>query len=84
LLKRIIGTVSVQPAPMMGKATSGTAGAPLHTGFGTPKAAKHVAQQTGRRQISPWTVVALLGAAVSFLIAAILWWKGRGQPESVR
>jgi hypothetical protein len=88
LLKTIIGTVSVQPAPMMGRSTTGTTGAPLHTGFGTPKAAKHVAQQPTRqatnRQISPWTVAALLGAAVSFLIAAVLWWKGRSQPEGVR
>lgn len=87
LLKSIIGTVSVQPAPMMGKSTTGTSGAPLHTGFGTPKAAKHVAQQpTSRattRQISPWTVAALLGAAVSFLIAAVLWWKGRSPAQGV-
>jgi hypothetical protein len=87
LLKRIIGTVSVQPAPMMGKATTGTKGAPLHTGFGTPKGAKHTAQQpdtpAGQRQISPLTVIALLGAAASFLIAAVLWWKGRRQPVSV-
>jgi hypothetical protein len=88
VLKTIIGTVSVQPAPMMGKSTTGTTGAPLHTGFGTQKAAKHVAQQPSsqvpKRQISPWTVAALVGAAVSFLIAAVLWWKGRAQPEGVR
>jgi hypothetical protein len=88
LLKRIISTVSVQPAPMMGKSTTGTTGAPLHTGFGTPKATKPAAAQppasagTGRH-ISPWTVAALLGAAVSFIIAAILWWKGRSQPQAV-
>jgi hypothetical protein len=87
LLKRIIGTVSVQPAPMMGKATTGTKGTPLHTGFGTPKASNHTAQQPGtsgdQRQISALTVIALLGAAASFLIAAVLWWKGRRQPVSV-
>jgi hypothetical protein len=88
VLKRIIGTVSVQPAPMMGKSTTGTSGAPLRTGFGTPKAAKHVAQQPSsqgtNRQISPWTVAALAGAAVSFFFAAVLWWKGKAQSENVR
>jgi hypothetical protein len=87
LLKNIISTVSVQPAPMMGKATTGTKGAPLHTGFGAPKATKPAAQQStsggSARSISPWTVAALLGAAVSFIIAAVLWWKGRLQPHGV-
>lgn len=87
LLKRIISTVSVQPAPMMGRATTGTKGAPLHTGFGTPTTVKQVAQPpastTTGRHISAWTVAALLGAAVSFIAAAILWWKGRAQPQTV-
>lgn len=88
LLKKIIATVSVQPAPMMGRSTTGTKGAPLHTGFGTPKPTNPVAiaQQPASggtaHPLSPWTIAALLGAAVSFLIAAILWWKGRSQlPE---
>jgi hypothetical protein len=87
LLKKIISTVSVQPAPMMGRATTGTKGAPLHTGFGTPKATKPATPQTtgggAAHPISPWTVAALLGAAVSFIIAAVLWWKGRLQPQGV-
>ncbi|HEX6510280.1 MAG TPA: hypothetical protein VF221_21835, partial [Chloroflexota bacterium] len=37
LLNRIIGTVTVRPAPMMGKATTGSVGAPLHTGYSKPK-----------------------------------------------
>ena len=87
LLKKIISTVTVQPAPMMGKATTGTHGAPLHTGFGTPKATKPAAQQPASggaaHPISPWTIAALLGAALSFIIAAVLWWKGRLQPQGV-
>lgn len=87
VLKSIIATVSVQPAPMMGRATTGTSGAPLHTSFGTPKAAKQVVRQrtaqVTQRRTSPWTVAALAGAAVSFLIAAVLWWKGRSPPERV-
>lgn len=87
LLKRIIATVSVQPAPMMGRATTGSKGAPLHTGFGTPTEIKQSAPQpasdTSGRHISPWTVAALLGAAVSFITAAVLWWKGRTQAQTV-
>ena len=83
-LKKIISAVSVQPAPMMGRATTGSRGAPLRTGFGTPKSApstaKPVATTTASRHLSPLTAAALGGAVVCFLIAAALWWKGR--PEA--
>lgn len=86
VLKSIISTVSVQPAPMMGKATTGSSGAPLHTGFGTPKSSGAAPPQSGAPP-APWristvTLLALLGAGASFLIAAALWWKGRAAPES--
>jgi hypothetical protein len=67
-LKQIIKVVTVRPAPMMGRATKGTAGAPLHTAFAH---AKHRAVPT--RHVSPFTIIAGLGAIVSFVIALVLW-----------
>ena len=86
ILKKIIGTVSVQPAPMMGRATSGSKGAPLRTGFGTPKTtpstAGPVATASSSRHLSPLTFAALGGAVVCFVIATALWWKGRSEAPS--
>ncbi len=81
-LKQIISVVTVRPAPMMGKSSTGSVGAPLKTGFGqgTPSPVP-LAQSTPlpatapaspSRGISRWTIAAGVGAAVSLLIGVIL------------
>jgi hypothetical protein len=88
LLTSIINTVTVRPAPMMGKATTGSVGAPLHTGYGTSKGQIQVTPvpppqsqpqpaPTAQRRLSPWTMAAFAGAIVSFVIAGALWWTNR-------
>lgn len=70
-LKDIISVVTVRPAPMMGKATHGTQGAPLHTGFSSGRSS------SSSRGLSPLTVAAGIGAIVSLLLAIALYWRGR-------
>jgi hypothetical protein len=64
-LKKIIGTVTVRPAPMMGKAKTGTPNAPLHTGFG--KVTKPAAKPSGRSSMQ-WILMA--GAGILAVLAA--------------
>jgi hypothetical protein len=79
-LKQIIDQVTVHPHPMMGKASTGSSGVPLHTGFGNGKAVhtgyQNTSQSTGRK-ISPLTIVAGIGAIVSLFLAAFLYWSER-------
>ncbi len=86
LLKSIISTVTVVPAPMMGKSATGTSGAPLHTGYGKPTvgryAARAAAPHSSSRRLSLVTLTAFAGAILSFLCAIFFWWKGRTTPAS--
>jgi hypothetical protein len=71
-LTEILKTVTVVPAPMRGKATTGSPNAPLHTGFGAQPAST-----PQRHGLSIRTIVTGLGAVVCFLLAGILFWSSR-------
>jgi hypothetical protein len=79
-LKDIIKTVSVQPHPMVGRATKGSSGVVLHTGFGSSASS----QRTGfgvpgqpQRGPSMVTILAGIGAILSFLAGIILYVRER-------
>ena len=80
-LTQIIKVVTVRPAPMRGRATTGSPGAPLRTGYPTPVPGStfRPTSSAQSRSISPWTIVAGVGAIVAFLLAGILYWTGRRQ-----
>jgi len=80
-LTQIIKVVTVRPAPMRGRATTGSPGAPLRTGYPTPVPGStfRPTSSAPSRPISPWTIVAGVGAIVAFLLAGILYWTGRRQ-----
>jgi hypothetical protein len=83
-LKQIISAVTVRPAPMKGRATKGSTGVPLHTGYPTPQPTAVAAppSPTGTaRQISPLTIVAAVGAVLAFLLAGVLFWSERKRSE---
>jgi hypothetical protein len=65
-IQQIIKAVTVVPH-YYGTAGNKSSGPPLHTGFGKPAA-------TGgsTHHLSPWTIVAAAGAAVSLLMAGVL------------
>lgn len=67
-LKQIISVVTVKPAPMMGKATTGSPKAALHTGYGPQPS--HSGQQ-----ISTWMIAAGIAVAAIFLATAVLFWR---------
>jgi hypothetical protein len=79
-LEKIISTVTVKPAPMVGRRTPGANSTPLPTGYGTPQAAG-----SSGRGLNPWSIVAGVGAIVSLLLAAILYIRDRrkqhGRPQ---
>jgi hypothetical protein len=83
-LKQIINVVDVKPAPMMGKAKTGTPNAPLRTGFGHPTKPQ-TSTGSERRSVPIWAVIAAGGAVVAFLLSGILFWMGRtkGPPQAV-
>ncbi len=68
-LKDIINAVTVKPAPMVGRATKGSSGVTLHTGFGTPHSLA--------RRPSLLTIVAGTAALLSFLAGIILYLRDR-------
>jgi hypothetical protein len=72
-LETLVNGMTVVPHPMVGKTTSGSSAAPLNTGYGQPA--------SPGRHISPLTIVAALGAAISFLLAGTLWWWQRRVAE---
>jgi hypothetical protein len=74
-LKQIISLVTVRPAPMRGRATNGSTGAPLRTGFGSQSG--NGVLSSSSRHVSPWTIAAASCAVVSFLISGVLFWRGR-------
>ena len=77
-LQQILQLVTVRPAPMLGRATTGSTGAPLHTGFGAS-----LAQAQGtRRRITPLTIVAASGAVICLILGGYLYWsEKRGSRE---
>lgn len=75
-LKQIISVVTVKPH-YYGTPSNGASGAPLHTGFGSSHHASPSPTPAPARQISPWTIVAGIGAIVSLLLAGFLYWLER-------
>lgn len=63
-IKDIISAVTVHPAPMMGRSTTGNSRAVLHTGYG-PTPSSH-------RALNPITIIAGIGVVVSLLWAGLL------------
>jgi hypothetical protein len=79
-LQEILDQVTVKPSAMRGRATTPSTSVPLHTGFGQPKSKlPYSAPQStsSSRHLSPLTIVAGIGAILSFLIAGILFWLER-------
>lgn len=78
-LKDIIKTVTVRPAPMRGRATRGTPGTPLHTGFGTShsSSSRGVTDASPNRPIPALTWRAGIAAAGCLVIALGLFWRQR-------
>lgn len=70
-LQTIIAGITVKPHPMVGRSTSGSSGAPLHTGYGAAPAA------ATRRPVPTLAIVAGAGAVLSFLLAGLIWWWQR-------
>ena len=81
-LTKIISVVTVKPAPMMGKATTGSPGAPLHTGYG-PAPATPTQRRAASRSIPLWSIAAGLGAIICLLLSAVLFWTGRKKPADL-
>jgi hypothetical protein len=83
---KIISQVSVTPHAMVGRATAKSRSVPLHTGFsGTPNKSPirtPARPNTSRTHISAVTIAAAVGAILSFLIAAVLFWRGRKQSHA--
>ena len=90
-LKKIINTVTVHPAPMMGRSTKGNPNAALHTGYGTGKAKHYGAGYGGGKSpsatstpfglhISLLTLLTGTGAILCFLVAAGLFLLQRRAP----
>jgi hypothetical protein len=76
-LKDIINGVSVRPHPMVGKSTKGSS-SPYKTGYGSGGS---TSAPQPHRTVSPVTIVAGIGAVLSFLSAAVLWWWQRRNPR---
>jgi hypothetical protein len=79
-LKQIISQVTVVPHAMVGRNVTKSKSVPLHTGFSGVKSKKPVftARSTGK-SISPVTLISAAGAVLCFLLAAVLYWRGRRQ-----
>jgi hypothetical protein len=77
-IKQIISQVTVVPHAMVGRNVSKSKSVPLHTGFSGVKTQKPVfsAKSTGTR-VSVVTLVSAAGAVICFLLAGILYWRGR-------
>ena len=83
-LQQIISAVTVRPAPMKGRATKGSTGVPLRTGYPTPQPTAVAASPSttgATRQVSTLTIVAAVGAALAFLLAGVLFWSERKRSE---
>jgi hypothetical protein len=82
-VEKIISQVSVTPHAMVGRATAKSQSVPLHTGFsGTQNKSPlrtPAAPSTSGKPVSAVTIAAAAGAILSFLIAALLLWRGRKQ-----
>lgn len=86
-IEQIISQVTVTPHAMVGRATAKSKSVPLRTGFnnsGTKASAvRSTPQSTGRGvHLSMITIVAAIGAVVSFLMAAFLFFSGRRRAET--
>jgi hypothetical protein len=80
-VEKIISQVSVTPHAMVGRATARSRSVPLHTGFsGTPsKSPVRTAAGAPSKHVSVVTIAAAAGAVISFLLAAVFFWRGRKQ-----
>jgi hypothetical protein len=77
-LKRIISQVTVVPHAMVGRNVTKSSSVPLHTEFSGVKAKKPTfAGSSSGHPISPVTIVSAGGAVLCFLLAAVLYWRGR-------
>jgi hypothetical protein len=80
-VKQILSGVVVKPHPMVGKSTGGAPSTPLPTGYSQ---VPHTSTQPGGRSVSPVTIIAGIGAALSFLLAGLLWWWQRRHAPAAR
>jgi hypothetical protein len=84
-VEKIISQVSVKPHAMVGRATTGSRSVPLHTGFSGTKSKsplRTTASGAPSKPVSVVTIAAAAGAMLSFLLAAIFFWRGRKQSRA--
>ncbi len=75
-VEEIVKAVTVRPHAMVGRATAKSQTVPLRTGFSNARGSG-ASTATSGRHLSPLTIAAAAGAVLSFLMAGLLYWRGR-------